>query len=90
MHVGIAAAEGAVGLGEVEGAAGGVDVAVEAVSDGGIEGIAGVPEGAEAVGVEDLAPEIGVVTGGIAIAREEVEEMRAGVAERDLRALDAC
>ena len=51
----------------------------------GIERVAGLGEGGEAVGVEHLGPQIGVVAGRIAAAGEQVLEMRRAVAQADLR-----
>ena len=48
-----------------------------------IERIAGLDEGFEAVGVEHLGPQVDVVAGGIARAREQVLEVRQAVVDAD-------
>ena len=50
-----------------------------------IEDVARLLEGAEAVGVEHLGPEIAVIGRGIAVAREDVLEMRRAVAHHHRR-----
>src|SRR5271154_4453006 len=78
-----AAAEGSVanvGRREVAGA---VDEGLQPRGQFGIERVARLDEGLEAVGVQHLAPEIAVIAGRIAFAREYVLEMRRGVTHRD-------
>ena len=60
-----------------------VDV-LEPRRQGGVEDVARLGEGGEAVGVEHLRPQIGVVPGGIAAAGEQMLEMRRAVAQPDL------
>src|SRR5262245_11860395 len=61
IDFGVTAAELAIGFGKVAGTARRVDVLVEPRRGSRIEGVAGFLEGAEAIGVEHLRPQIAVV-----------------------------
>src|SRR2546425_352973 len=76
LRVGIAAAEGAIGLGRVAAVAGGVDEFAQALCRRGVEDVAGLFERVESVGVEDLGPEIAVIARRVTVAGEDVLEVR--------------
>src|SRR5215469_4164355 len=80
---GVAAAKGVVELHRVAGVAGAVD-GFETRGERGVEDIARLGESGKAVGLQHLGPEIGVISGGIAAAGEQVLEMRQAVAQADL------
>ena len=82
--LGVAAAEGAVERHRVLGVAGAVD-RLQPRRQLRIERVAFLLEGGEAVGVEHLRPHIGIVSGRIAAAGEQVLEMRRTVAQADFR-----
>src|SRR5829696_1234542 len=75
-------AKGYVQLRRIPGVAGLVDRS-QAGGERGIERVAGFPEGVEPIGVEDLGPEVSVVAGCVAAAREQVLEVRRPVPEPD-------
>ena len=55
----------------------------QALRDAGIERVARLDEGLEAVGVEHLGPQVDVVAGGVARAREQVLEVGQPVVDAD-------
>ena len=77
-----AAAKGGVQFHGVFGVAGGEE-GFEAGGGWGVERVFCFEEGVEAVGIEDLGPEVGVVAGGVAAAGEDVLEVGRAVAEAD-------
>src|SRR6478735_3199277 len=68
VRLGLAAAEGDIGLLGLARAARRVDVVVQTFGSGRIEDVAGLLEGAEGVGVHHLRPHVAVIAGGIVIA----------------------
>src|SRR5204863_9648825 len=84
VGLGRAAAERDIGVFGVARSAGGIDVVMQPLGEGGIEDVAGLLEGAEGVGVHHLGPHVAVVTGGIVIAGEDMAELGRPVPQRDL------
>ena len=71
------AAERLVGLRRIARAAGGIDVSRKRLRDRRIEHVAGLLESGESVGIEHLRPHVAVVGRRIAVAGEDMPEVRA-------------
>src|SRR5690606_36739769 len=84
VDAGVAAAERAVALGGIDRVADGEDVAVQPLGDLVVVEPAGLAERLRRVGRQHVGPEVAVIAGRVAVAPEDVQEVRHPVAHHDL------
>ena len=84
VDAGVAAAERAVAVGRVDRVADREHVVAQPLGDGLVAGAAGLGEGLPGVRGQRVGPQVAVVAGGVAVAAEDVHELRRAVAHDDL------